>query len=491
MSKTLIGTALATAFASALGVAAIAAEQYQPIPPGYGYNDPNEVAKLQAAVKAGGPAGRKVVREHGWKLWAGIMQPSNSGSAPLWYTWPNTFAAFQPDQLAADASGAGRGRDQSRIQFNLTVLGGEAPGAVVPVNIKNVPSYPIPGEVKTAYPKATSQCASPANPENICDGAHVLFNGDIMIASESLSQDAYDTIRGQKYYLQSTLNNFDKHVLPLPQTYVVTKHMYWPVPRGQVAAIPVWHRDFNKPNDPSYQGYETWRDFVAVDPSGKYRPGSRVPVEYLYKVFDPKTKKQLGPIKAQNVVVHAMDEFYNHQVTDDEWKSFDEADKAIINAASYWAYNKPFGPGDYLVTIAMHINTKEIPSWALQSVWWSDRPNAGAYAQDRPDLRKLNPKGPWNHYLLVDAYGIPDSKNKDKLPVATNPYIELVTHPVGTDCNNCHNRAGWPTGKGQGKASYQNPDCPDLLARLSPDSACLKSPTLTDFQWIIPDRALK
>jgi len=406
---------------------------------------------------------------------------------------PNTFAAFQADKVAAEAGtpGSSNGRNQSRIRFNLTVLGGEGPAAAVPVNIENVPSYPVPNDVKTAYPNATSKCVTPDRTHNICDGAHVLFNGDIMIASESLSQDAYNAIGDHKYYLQSTLNNFDKHVLPLPQTYIVTKHMYWPVPRGQVSAIPVWHRDFNKPNDPSYQGYETWRDFVAVDPSGKNRPGSRVTVEYLYNVFDP-TGKQLGPIKAQNVLVHTMDEFYNHQVTEAEWSSFDEADKAIINAASYWAYNKPFGPGDYLMTIAMHINTKEIPSWAMQSVWWSDRPNARPYADDRPNLRKLNPKGPWKHYLLVDAYGIADSKNKDKLPVATNPYIELVTHPVGTDCNNCHNRAGWPTAKDKyPRASYQNPDCPDLLAKLSPDSKCLKPLTLTDFQWIIPDRALK
>jgi hypothetical protein len=91
---------------------------------------------------------------------------------------------------------------------------------------------------------------------------------------------------------------------------------------------------------------------------------------------------------------------------------------------------------------------------------------------------------------LLDAYGIPDKTHKDRLPVATNPYIELVIHPVGTDCNNCHMRAGWPTGQQAGTASYQNPDCPDSLATLSPASDCFKKPTRSDFQWIIPDRAL-
>jgi hypothetical protein len=72
-----------------------------------------------------------------------------------------------------------------------------------------------------------------------------------------------------------------------------------------------------------------------------------------------------------------------------------------------------------------------------------------------------------------------------------NPYIELASHPVGTNCNNCHNRAGWPTGKNAGQASYQNPDCSNPLQTLSPSSKCLAALTLSDFQWIIPDRALK
>ena len=174
-------------------------------------------------------------------------------------------------------------------------------------------------------------------------------------------------------------------------------------------------------------------------------------------------------------------------MTADDWNSFDEADKAILNAASYWSNNQPFGVGDLLVTVAMHINTKEIPTWAMQSVWWSDQPNAGPYAANRPQIPQA--KGPWDHYLLVDAYGIPDKAGGQ--PVAMNPYIELAIHPVGTNCNNCHNRAGWPTGQNAGQASYQNPDCPNSLQTLSPSSKCLAALTLSDFQWIIPDRALK
>ena len=127
----------------------------------------------------------------------------------------------------------------------------------------------------------------------------------------------------------------------------------------------------------------------------------------------------------------------------------------------------------------MHVNTKEIPSWTFQSVWWSDTPNKGIYAKDRPALSKA--KGPWAHYLLTDSYDVPVVNGL--VAKAVNPYIEGVSHPVATSCRNCHVRSGL-TG-----ASYQNKDCPNLLKDISPDGQCLKGIIRTDYSWIIPDRS--
>lgn len=78
--------------------------------------------------------------------------------------------------------------------------------------------------------------------------------------------------------------------------------------------------------------------------------------------YNPSKPRETIKKKAK---VYSLDNFYYPHVTIEDWSSFDEADKAILNASSYWAYNKPFGIGDYLVTIAMLINTKEISAWAL------------------------------------------------------------------------------------------------------------------------------
>lgn len=476
-----VAAALALLFSST----ALAGEPaYQPFPKGYGYLEPAEIRALQTAVSKGDNA---VVREHGWRLWAGIMQPATGMDWPVWYTWPNTTNAFagMPSAATSTADNAAPSKRH---------MGRRGASTIVPVNLPNTPTYAIPGPVKTAYPNATN----PKNCGGICDGVHFAFNGDIMIATESLSKEALDFIRDPKQplYKQSTLNTlYSKddpskrvHEINAPASYVVTKHMYWPVKAKGLTALPVWRDDFGA-KYPGYAGYEMWKTLVALDPSGK-QVGKTVKTSYLYNVFKHNSTTPWPTISKEAKVVGLQD-FYHHQVTQADWDSFDEADKAIINAASYWLSNHPFGVGDYLVTVAMHINTKEIPSWALQSVWWSDRPDSTPYAANRP--KDLKAKGPWNHYLLTEAYGIAEKGNPKQLPVATNPYIELVTHPVGTNCYTCHARAGWPASNkamSQGVTSYQNPGCPDLRAPLNPKSSCLTPFTLTDFQWILPDRAI-
>ena len=385
MSKTSIIAALTLLLTP---VAAHAAN-YQPFPDGYGYMDPKEIAALTEAVAKGD---HKTVRQHGWSLWAGIMQPSADPTWPIWNTWPNTFAAFAPSNALAATNGGGRPK-LSMIGLNALAGTGALSGET-PVNLKDTPFYPIPQPVKDKYKKATSDCVSPDNPQNICDGAHFLFNGDIMIPTESLSQEGFDWIRNPAapLYEQSTLNQAHQKGekdLPAPQRYIVTKHMYWPVKADRITAIPVWH-DYHDGKYTKYAGFETWPVLVGVDPSGK-SVGKTVKVSYLHGVFRPDQKTPWPTVTAE-AKVHGLDEFYYHKVTQLEWDSFDEADKAVLSAASYWTYGELFGPGDYLVTIANHVNTKEIPTWALQSAWWSDEPNRGPY---RPTARACRrPKDP-------------------------------------------------------------------------------------------------
>ena len=122
-------------------------------------------------------------------------------------------------------------------------------------------------------------------------------------------------------------------------SYLVPKHMYWPVKKDRITAIPVWH--YHPDTYPDYAGYETWPDLVAVDPTGQ-SVGKTVSVSYLYGVLAPTTPPTPWPTVTASAKVYGLQDFDHHQVTKEDWQSFDENDKAILNAASYWAYAEPF-----------------------------------------------------------------------------------------------------------------------------------------------------
>lgn len=467
------------------------AEGYIPFPEGYGYMQ--DLQLLQEATDVGD---RDYIRQHAWSLWAGIMQPSEELGWPLWYSWPNTHAAFQnssPSPVGAAVSDKSAQQPKQKAQSKVITKAKpkSSHSTIVQKNLANAPDvdtpapiYDLPQAVIQQYPGGI--CQDSQGNSIACDGSHFLNNGDILIPTESLSMTAMNQIRDDKLYLQSTLNEqhaSGQHMIEMNQKWIVTKHMYWPVKAQGLTGIPVWKNNFPT-TFTGYAGYEYWDTLVAVDPSGQ-QVGQTASVSFLHGVKD----HDGNPIETvtADAEVYGLDSFYFHKITQEDWDSFDEGDKAVLSSASYWANGQDIGVGDYLVSIAMHVNTKELASWTLQSVWWSDTPNEGIYAENRPQLPQA--QGPWDHYLLTDSYAVPANPD-GKVDIAVNPYIEGVIHPIATSCRNCHVRAGWPTGKKAGTASYQNPDCPGLLDDLTPKSECLKDLTLTDYLWIIPDRAV-
>lgn len=477
MRSLALNPCLAIAFSAALSVPVLAEgarPPYQPISPEYGYRPNNEA--LQKAVAA---QDRAAVREHGWRLWAGIMQPLESAPTwPLWLSWRTTFDAFEarnPPPVTPH-----RGLPPAHATAGATPLP-VSTGNVPNVNTPS-PKYPVPTYVIDTFPDAVTKGD---DGYSINDGLFFQSNGDIMIATESLSQGGYDAIRANELYLKDKLAALQAagENVDLPLSYVSTKHMYWPVRSEGLTPLPVWQN--NLPDWFSgYAGYEVWNTLVAIDPSGS-QGKSDVLVDYLYGLQTPEGAN-IPPQKRHARVVDLQD-FYHHKVTQDDWDMFTEADKAIITAASLWLYDEPFKVGDYLATVAMHVVTKEIPSWSFQSVWWSPTPNHGQYATDRPE--DLKAEGPWDQYLLTDSYDFPvDSEGN--LDIAVNPYIEGVIHPIATNCRNCHVRAGYPSSpSATPHTSYQNAACPGLLTLLTPDNACFEGIALSDFAWIIPDRA--
>jgi hypothetical protein len=462
---------------------------YQPMPDNYGY-----MQDTAALVRAVDSANTVYVRKHAWGLFQALLEPAKKSTWPLWFTWPTTADIFiqsppqSDDKLMSVESNTLE--VLSLVEKNKKLTAGlHASANDTVIDQLPLPYYPLPQAVIDRFPSVINKANN-----SISMGSHFINNGDVMIPTESFSIEAYSWILDTKTNKKSTLQELyndpvkRKAGLDVPSRYVVTKHMYWPVLQNQPCFVPVWNpAQFPNPESSmEYAGYETWNEMALINLSKDEVIIDSLP--FLVGVYsDTSLKTSLTKyIHTSGVpVMRNLDHFYNHQVTAEEWDTvFTEADRAIITAASYWAYGKPFQPGDYLVMVAMHINTKEIASWALQSIWWTNNPT-GEYAAQRPKTNTA-----LDHYNMVDAYGIPD--HTGNLPIGMNPYIELVIHPIATNCNNCHIRAGFPEGPGSDtdKASYQNASCRYMLQKMDPETTnCLKQYLRTDFQWVIPDNA--
>ncbi|SFK97390.1 hypothetical protein [Shimia haliotis] len=448
---------------------------YQPIPSGYGYFEHTE--QLENAVQENM---RSAIREHGWGLWAGIMQPLDAGdnnSWPVWFSWPTGSQAFSQDMAPPEALHPSIRKSQHAQMARVAPVETDAPNVSTPA-----PQYPLPEYVKENFQGALKKSGS--GEVSLYDGAYFAFNGDIMVATESMSPAGFEAIVAGELYKKSTLDqmNRDGKSVDFPAEAIFTKHMYWPVKADGLTAVPWYNGTQWDPSFTGYWGYELWESVVAIDPSNAQ--SGEAEVSFLYGVEE----NDGSPMDTRTVTapIVPIEDLYHHQVTEADWALFDEADKAILNAASFWLYDKPFEPGDYLVTVAMHVFTKEVPTWTLQSVWWVNEPDTGEYAKDRPELTSA--VGPWQNYLLTQGTEIFPEVG-DNLKISVNPYIEGVTHPIATSCRNCHQRAGHTSPDSKGKTGYQTSLCPDLLEDLTAESACLANVALTDFSWLTADRA--
>jgi hypothetical protein len=273
----------------------------------------------------------------------------------------------------------------------------------------------------------------------------------------------------------------------MPSGSVALKPMMWPVRGDGLTALPVW--DGPTSDNGSYAGYEIqglWPRAVAISTTASALASADV--TYLHGVWTNNTssRRPLGPLTYRAAPVVSIQHFYHFRFPSLDGMA--PCDRAILDASAYWAYGREFRPGDYLAVVAMHIMTKEQPAWTFQSVWWHDRPDAGPYAANRPNIPASQAPGPWRHYLLASTYGIPAQPNGTSWPVQFNPYIELAAaHPIRTNCMNCHHRAAW--GSGGNGASYEARPGPDALAIFQLNNPIFNGLLGVDSLWSISDRA--
>ena len=468
------------------------------------------------------------MRLHGWCLFAGLNQVSTPNGPLLWQNWKTSTQAF-PYQYNPWKGVGGAALPKRPSPLNARNLANAKVGGANAIN-NPAPKYPINAAVARKYPGCTEPISGHPGWYQLKDGVHMESNGDIMVAGVIYNDAAIKNILGTNLYNAVTLNGqlppnktSPPNAIPwFPSSSIALKPMFWPVQKGGFTALPVWDWDAHKPGSPAdgkYAGYEMqslWTNAVAI--TDLPNPTPPPIIRYLYGVYDSTGTKLIGPVTYNNTTqisppafqVVSVNDFYHRQLNAPELNALSTCDRALLDASAYWAYNRAFQPGDYIVLVAMHIMTKEQQDWTFQSLWYhpdASKSDTCRYCQSRPT--NLADKT-FRHYLLTTTYGTtqqpgnnnyyspPNTKPGAALwPVAYNPYIELAaSHPITTNCMNCHHRAAWPPflpGKpDEGRMSsylQTTPPNPNAL-EVYPGNAAIFNGLLTvDSMWAVSDRA--
>ena len=498
-----------------------------------GFDYPQSAATIQSWVT---PGGGDRMRYHAYCLFAGLNQMISS--TPTWRKWGTTTQAFpyqyNPWKPSATASATGGEQPAARPTTlnaknfaNATV----AVGAINnPAPIYDVGAVP-PVMSNPRYKPCLAQVPN-TNYYTLKDGVNFQSNGDIMVAVVPYNKAALDNILGTNLFNAANLDSKlppaatspSTSIPPMPAGSIVLKVMLWPVNGGgptwtAVTALPIWDWEANKPgsqSDNQYAGYEMqnfWRRAVAVS-SGPVTTTEQKRVQFLYGVLDS-NGKPMGPNTYNDAQLVGLDRFYSKKYTDIDLNALSDCDRAILDASAYWTYKRAFQAGDSLALVAMHIITKEQPNWTFQSAWWHPdalacpRSNANRYCGDRPNSV---PGGDtiYKNYMITTTYGTtqhtggsgnyysPPGTKGPIWPVAYNPYIELAaSHPITTNCMNCHHRAAWPpttpgTKPDKGRFStylQTSPPNPNALEVYQTNNAIFNGLLMLDSMWAISDRA--
>lgn len=209
-----------------------------------------------------------------------------------------------------------------------------------------------------------------------------------------------------------------------PRSAIVIKALWYPVHRDRPVSVPIWDGTPASPDDAGNPP-RAWPRRVTIDP-------------------------RTGGVRA----------FLHRTLRDDD----------ELAAARRVAHDPDLAAGDFLVLLAMHVTTKEIPDWVWATYWWHDRPDDGAFAAGRPP----GLAGAARHYLMDVAYRADDV---DGAPhVCMNPWLE-ARFPGGlhSNCLTCHQRAAFGA----------NVYLPITHALLEPDDPYFRGKTTTDFLWTL------
>jgi hypothetical protein len=387
---------------------------------------------------------------HSWKLWAALSSLTKEnfrgGSAPVFMTWwpqEDTFSAPSSNSNArAEAIGPG-------IRFSRPH---------VPTN-RFAPASAHPAAAATPLPGST-------NPVTVT----VQYDNDI-----------YAQVQANQYYSPTVLNNINnswgntplaqQNLQNFPDTSVAIKPTYLFAYANQATQVQYWTGAVNS-TTPETPQYGSWTDWMWVVPPN----------------VDPATFKRQ---QNDGHEVVSVNDFYHFPLTPADFTASNDPLNGAVVFPNNPLTDSGFAPGDFAILVAMHVASREVPSWTWQTFWWTiDTP-----AIPKPIDARI--QAPFNHYQTAVAYSFTQDglNTPSSLPtLCFNPYLETgfgnstFVYPgqlgIESTCISCHRAAVWPAiAPASAPSGSVNPGYVSNGIINPGDPYLFSGQTKTDFLW--------
>lgn len=255
------------------------------------------------------------------------------------------------------------------------------------------------------------------------------------------NEAAYRHIRKYKLYSASRLRTLATQgemdtlsglrVVPgFPDSAMVVKTGWWPVAGTGATLIPIWDPELNPPSSLGNPP-RSWHRVLRILPDSTQIPPAS-PEVLMGRRIEPAGDVPLNRFPSVRVTAAIAAQIGNDRVS-----------STLVREV----VGRPLREGDYLVLVAIHIATRELPRWIWTTLWWHDHPEVGPAAEGRPTTVAF----PWNHFLMNVAFDDQLPLEGDGTPaIVFNPWFEARFADAGmgpgstSNCVNCHARASYP-----------------------------------------------
>jgi hypothetical protein len=272
-------------------------------------------------------------------------------------------------------------------------------------------------------------------------GGHGGFESAPLLSYTLYNGAAFDHLQANRLYQTVMLDRLragpasneavegDRSIPAFPADAMILKTAWWPAAHDRATPVPVWDPQANAAT-PIGNPYTSWKRVVVVSQAARA----------------PRTQTiGFAGRRFTNAPTVALDAFYSVPV--DAGLAARLMREREASKLAWLVLGRPWEAGDRMLFVGANLATKETADWVWGTVWWHDRPGAGAFAAGRP----ASLTGPWRNYLLQASFDSETPLASDGGPNITfNPWLEGRFPDGGqgggsvSNCMACHRRASYP-----------------------------------------------